>query len=248
LRWFYDQMDRTYVPSRYYREQLVAKGFCPAKLRLFPHGTDIDEFHPRHRDPHFWSQYGGNGGPNVTYVGRVAKEKDLDVLVEVYQRLAERRPECTLAVVGDGPYLQPMKEKLNRTGVVFTGFLFANDLSRAYASSDILVFPSTTDTFGNVVLEAMASGVPVVVSDRGGPREIVQHGRTGLVTRGRSAPDLLEGIERLLDQPDLRRQMAAYGRDYATTRSWERIYCSFWQGSEIEEELQAENSQRCSAS
>jgi len=97
-----------------------------------------------------------------------------------------------------------------------------------YASSDLFVFPSTTDTFGNVVLEAMASGLPVVVSDKGGPKEIVQHGRTGLVTRARDATDLLTGIERLLDDSALRQQMSAYCRSYAEKQSWERIYLNFW--------------------
>ena len=187
LRWFYEQMDMIYVPSRVYQQQLVAKSFDPKKLRLFPHGADAEAFHPRYRDPLWWQRFGVNGGPKVLYVGRIAKEKDLDVLIQVYQQLASRRPESTLVVVGDGPFLQQMKEGLPYPNVIFTGFLRGEELSRAYASSDLFVFPSTTDTFGNVVLEAMASGLPVVVSDKGGPKEIVQHGRTGLVTRARDA-------------------------------------------------------------
>jgi glycosyltransferase involved in cell wall biosynthesis len=168
LRWFYDQMDHIYVPSKVYLDQLASKGFHPAKLRLFPHGADVDAFHPRFRDPVFWEGYGGNGRTQITYVGRVAKEKDLDILVEVYSKLAKHHPECQLAVVGDGPYLKTMKEKLRPTGTFFTGFLHGEELSKAYASSDVFLFPSTTDTFGNVIVEAMASGVPVVVSDKGG--------------------------------------------------------------------------------
>jgi glycosyltransferase involved in cell wall biosynthesis len=234
LRWFYEQMDVIYVPSRVYRQQLVAKGFVARKLHLFPHGTDVEVFHPKHRDPLFWETYGANGGPKITYIGRVAKEKDLDILIEVYEQLARRRPECTLTVVGDGPFLGQMRENLPYPNVVFTGFLFGSDLSRAYASSDIFVFPSTTDTFGNVVLEAMASGVPVIVSDKGGPREIVQHGRTGLVTKGRNATELLSGIERLLDNPELRDEMSSHCRSYAESRSWEKIYLDFWNGHDCD--------------
>jgi glycosyltransferase involved in cell wall biosynthesis len=232
LRWFYQQMDLVYVPSRSYRQQLITKSLDPDKLRLLPHGTDVSMFHPSYREPTFWQRFGVNGGPKVTYVGRIAKEKDLDVLIEVYRELAGRRPDCTLAVVGDGPFLPRMRESLAYPNVVFTGFLFDGDLSRAYASSDVFVFPSTTDTFGNVVLEAMASGVPVIVSDKGGPREIVQHGRTGFITKGRSASALLSGIERLLDDPELRSQMSQRCRAFAETRSWEKIYCSFWNGDE----------------
>ena len=112
LRWFYDQMDVVLVPSRAYHQQLIAKGLDAGKLRLFPYGTDLQAFHPSHRDPSFWSKYGAHGAPTVTYVGRVAKEKDLDVLIQVYEQLARRRPECTLCVVGDGPFLAQMKQAL----------------------------------------------------------------------------------------------------------------------------------------
>ena len=230
LRWFYEQMDVIYVPSRYYRQQLREREFDSTKLRLFPHGTDVETFHPRHRNPDWWHKFGGNGGPKIVYVGRVAKEKDLDVLIEVYDQLARRRPECSLAVVGDGPYLQTMKEALNHSNIIFTGFLFGEELSQAYASSDVFVFPSTTDTFGNVVLEAMASGVPVIVSDKGGPREIVQHGRTGFVTKARNAAEVVEGVERLIDNPSVRQEMAIHARSYAEKQSWEKIYLNFWNG------------------
>ena len=230
LRWFYEQMDVIYVPSRAYQRALEAKGFAPEKLRLFPHGTDPEKFHPGCRDEAFWGRYAAATGPTVTYVGRVAKEKDLDVLVDVFTRLAQARPDCTLAVVGDGPFLPVMKQRLKIPQVVFTGFLFDADLSRAYASSDVFVFPSPTDTFGNVVLEAMASGVPVVVSDRGGPCEIVEHGRTGLVTKARNAMHLVAAVERLLDDHDLRRAMSAAGRHHAEAHGWDRLYREFWDG------------------
>ena len=230
MRWFYDQMDLIYVPSRGYQDQLIAKGFDAAKLRLFPHGIDVDRFHPDRRHPSFWRRFGAGDGPTVTYVGRAAREKDLDVLIEVYDDLARRRPDCTFVVVGDGPFLGQMKERLRHANVVFTGFLFDADLSSAYAGSDVFVFPSTTDTFGNVVLEAMASGVPVVVSDRGGPSEIVEHGVTGLVTKARSAAEMIAAVERLLDDPALRRRMSAAARAHAETCRWEKIYLDFWNG------------------
>src|SRR5262249_39991237 len=118
LRWFYDQMDVVLVPSQAYPDQLAAKGINPTKLRLFPHGTDTEAFQPAHRDNAFWARRGGTiGGPVVTYVGRVAKEKDLDVLIEAYRELARRRPDCTLAVVGDGPFLPEMKRALEGSRV-----------------------------------------------------------------------------------------------------------------------------------
>ncbi len=168
----------------------------------------------------------------MIYVGRVVIEKDLDILIDVYDLLARRRPECTLAVVGDGPFLSHMKNKLPHPNVVFTGVLLGKDLSQAFASSDIFVFPSTTDTFGNVVLEAMASGLPVVVTDRGGPKEIVQNGRTGQVAKGRNVAQLLQSIESLIDDPELRQSMSLNCRSFAETRSWEHIYQDLWNSQE----------------
>jgi len=198
---------------------------------LFPHGIDVNRFHPQHRRREFWRDRCDRPGPTVVYVGRVAPEKDLDVLVDAYARLAARRPDCTLAVVGDGPMLETLRQRLPQRNVVFTGFLFDDDLSAAYAGADVFVFPSTTDTFGNVVLEAMASGLPVVVADKGGPAEIVRHEVTGLVTRSRDAGDLVSAFERLLDDTAMRREMGVAARAHAEACSWDRIYLDFWHGS-----------------
>jgi glycosyltransferase involved in cell wall biosynthesis len=231
LRWFYDQMDVIYVPSRAYRRELLEKGFDGRKLRLFPHGADTERFHPLHRLPGFWQRYGAAANLTVTYVGRVAKEKDLDVLAEAIGRLAPKRRDCTFVIVGDGPLLPRLREQLRHTNVVFTGFLFDRTLSSAYASSDVFVCPSTTDTFGSAVLEAMASGVPVIVSSVGGPAEIVRHEETGLITRGRDVQDLAAAIERLLDDADLRRRLGEAGRRHAEACSWDRLYLEFWEDS-----------------
>jgi glycosyltransferase involved in cell wall biosynthesis len=230
LSWFYGQMDAVMVPSGAYRQQLVAKGFDENKLRLLPHGTDVQAFHPGRRRPEFWTARGAKEGPVVTYVGRVAREKDLDVLIDIYRRLALERPDVTLAIVGDGPFLPQMKSALQRSNVLFTGFLFDDDLGAAYAASDVFVFPSTTDTFGSVVLEAMASGVPVVVSDRGGARELVEHRRNGLVAQGRSTDAFVEAIGCLLDHPEERLQMGRAGRMQAERCSWDNLYTEFWNG------------------
>ncbi len=111
-------------------------------------------------------------------------------------------PRTRLVFVGDGPYLKELREALPEA--VFTGYLSGGDLAKAFASADIFVFPSTTDTFGNVVLEAMASGLPAVVSDTGGPRELVKNGVTGYVTRSLDVEDFTTAAGRLVADPALR--------------------------------------------
>ena len=114
---------------------------------------------------------------------------------------------------------------------IFTGYLGGEDLATAYASADFFAFPSTTDTFGNVVLEAQASGIPVIVSDIGGPRDLVSHGVDGYVTKGLDAADLAEAIRNLAADPALRAQMGACGRARVETRDWAEAFERFWNES-----------------
>jgi len=107
------------------------------------------------------------------------------------------------------------------------------ELAKAYASADIFVFPSTTDTFGNVIIEAQAAGLPVIVSDVGGPRELVTDGVNGLITKGRDVTDFSSAIRRLVQDDDLRNRMSAAARESVADRSWPRAFRKFWAATEI---------------
>jgi len=143
-------------------------------------------------------------------------EKNLDVLTEIFKG----KEDAKLHIVGDGPYRQEMQEHCPTA--IFPGFLKGAELSRAYASADIFIFPSTTDTFGNVVLEAMSSALPVIVTDKMGPKELVRHGENGLITTG--TKDMRHKLQMLIDDEPLRKKMGAQARDYAITRSWETVF------------------------
>ena len=108
-------------------------------------------------------------GPRLLYAGRVSREKDLHLLAEAFRRLWAEQPDITLTIVGDGPYLEDLRQLLRGTPTTFTGYREGEELATLYATSDLFVFPSATDTFGNVVLEAQASGVPIIVTNQGGP-------------------------------------------------------------------------------
>ncbi|MBV9463173.1 MAG: glycosyltransferase, partial [Verrucomicrobiae bacterium] len=130
--------------------------------------------------------------------------------------------------VGDGPYLPELRRKLPKGAAVFTGFLSGEALLKAYASADVFVFPSTTDTFGNVVLEAQASGLPAIVSDKGGPCEQIIHGRSGFITQGRDAEDLCRAMRQMMAEPELRSRMSGEARTLMRARSWEKAFETFW--------------------
>jgi glycosyltransferase involved in cell wall biosynthesis len=114
---------------------------------------------------------------------------------------------------------------------IFTSYLGGEDLARAYASADFFVFPSTTDTFGNVILEAQASGIPVIVSDIGGPRDLVGHGLDGFITRANDADDLAKAIHLLAGDAALRSALGAAARKRVADRDWAEAAERFWNGS-----------------
>jgi glycosyltransferase involved in cell wall biosynthesis len=136
-----------------------------------------------------------------------------------------------LYFVGDGPYSQALSEILPEA--CFTGYLRGEQLAAAYASADIFVFPSTTDTFGNVIIEAQASGVPVVVSDSGGPKELVEDNANGLVTKSHDVDDFARAIRTLVCDPALRQRMGERARESVVNRTWPSAFRNFWSITEI---------------
>jgi len=187
-------------------------------------------FAPEKRSETFWRDRGLRAGETaMLFVGRVSKEKNLDLLVSATRRLAEMKVPVRPIIVGDGPYMSEMRQLL--PDAIFTGYLGGEDLAMAYASADFFVFPSTTDTFGNVVLEAQACGIPAIVSDVGGPRDLVAHGVDGLVTRALDVADLAGAIRRLAESPAERQAMGTAARKRVETRDWTTAFEAFWRES-----------------
>ncbi len=227
MKWFYAQLDLFYVNSAQYRDCWIERGIPAEKIKILPRGLDNTLFNPVRRDEKVRREFGARNGEVVLlYVGRVSKEKDLAVLAAAYHKLRERQAHVRLVLVGDGPYLKELRESL--PDAVFTGYLTGLDLAKAFASADVFVFPSTTDTFGNVVLEALASGLPTVVSDQGGPRELIQHGVNGFITRSLDVNDFTSATERLIDDAALREKMRVNARRTVQERDWSAAFAQFW--------------------
>jgi glycosyltransferase involved in cell wall biosynthesis len=228
MHWFYGQLDTVFVNSEEYRQSWIQRGFDPAKLKIFPRGLETELFHPSRRDPEFFARFGhaSNGEVRLLYVGRVSREKDLDLLAAAYRRLREDGLSIQLFVVGHGPYSEELSKSLPEA--IFTGYLRGEELATAYASSDIFVFPSTTDTFGNVIIEAQASGLPVIVSDAGGPKELVTENENGLITKSHDAEDLARAIRQLVVDPTSRQAMGCRARESVADRTWPAAFQKFW--------------------
>lgn len=227
---FYNQMDTVYTPSETTGAEIAAKGIEKKKIVFYPRGIDVERFHPDHRNGFFTTRYNIPEKTKILlYVGRVSKEKDLPMLAHSFSSLMDAGPPSHLVVVGDGPYRKEMEAILQDRPATFTGFLEGEDLANAYASADLFVFPSATDTFGNVVLEAQASGLPVIVTDQGGPKENLIPDQTGLVVPAHDAHAMAEAICHLLRHPETTRQMAKAARAYMENRSFSAAYNRLWE-------------------
>lgn len=140
------------------------------------------------------------------------------------------RNGTALAFVGDGPYLKELRTLL--PDAAFTGYLAGIELARAYASSDVFLFPSTTDTFGNVILEALASGIPCIVSDQGGPKDLIENGKTGFITRSLDAEDFSKRMQQLSEDSGLRQAMSIEAHRTVQDRDWQEAARKFWASAE----------------
>lgn len=228
--WFYSQMDSVFVPSQATADELAARGLNPEHLRVYPRGVDTARFHPGNRDEGLAGRLGIRSDlPIALYVGRISKEKNLHVLVSAFQKVSATGPVATLVVAGDGPYREEMERQLAGTPAHFTGYVEGGALDALYASSAFLVFPSATDTFGNVVLEAHASGIPAIVSDAGGPCENVEHGATGLVVEAGSVAALAGAIETLAADASLCAAMGARARETVESRGFSAQFERLWE-------------------
>jgi glycosyltransferase involved in cell wall biosynthesis len=232
MHWFYGQLDTVFVNSEEYRQNWIARGFEPGKLKILPRGLDTELFTPARREPAFWEKFvASNGQVRLLYVGRISREKDLDILANTYRHLRDEGLPVQLFVVGHGPYSQGLSELL--PDAVFTGYLTGIELATAYASADVFAFPSTTDTFGNVIIEAQASGVPVVVSDSGGPKELVEDKANGLITKSHDVEDFTRAVRALVVNPELRKRMGDCARKSVVDRSWPSAFRKFWATTEV---------------
>jgi glycosyltransferase involved in cell wall biosynthesis len=226
--WYYGQLDMIYAPSQSTCDELIERGIDPEKIRIYPRGIDVDQYHPSKRNGVLKKWFDISGGTNLIYVGRVSKEKNMHLLADAFARLSREKTDVRLVVVGDGPYLHAMQQTMEGLPCYFTGYVKGEKLSELYASADAFVFPSTTDTFGNVVLEAQASGIPVIVTNSGGPCENMIPGETGLVVPADSTEALLEAMRTMVDDQPRTRAMGRAARRYTEERSFEAAFLQTW--------------------
>lgn len=221
LRWFHDGGLRTLAPSRAVAAELRAQGF--QRVGVWGRGVDPQRFHPRFRSATMRREMGA--GPDdlvVAYVGRIAPEKGVRDALSAMREVTARRPDVRFAIAGDGPD-EAHCRRIAAPGTWFAGALHGERLAAFYASADAFVFPSTTETFGNVVLEAMASGLPVIAPDVGATLELAD-ARSAALFRGGDATALRDAVLAVLADAPRRAALRDAGLAVAATRSWDAIW------------------------
>ena len=218
LRWFHGPARVTFTPGEAVRDDLVRRGL--SRVALWGRGVDPHFFHPRRRDASWRRRLAGDAdGVIVLHVGRLAHEKNLGVLIPAWRQAhaaLQGGPRATFVVAGEGPEARRIASELPFARLL--GFLPREDLATLYASADICVFPSHTETCGLVALEAMASGTAVIAADAGGFRENIRQGATGLLVAAHHAGSYADAIMRLVADPTARFALAAAARDAALAR------------------------------
>lgn len=215
----------TLVPTLELREALMQLGFGHV-VRL-PRAVDCARFQPSHRDQALRTAWGADDdAPVILHLGRIAPEKNLDLAVRTCREIARARPDARFVWVGDGPERAGLEAA--HPDFVFCGMRHGEDLARHIASADLFVFPSRSETYGNVTLEALASGVPTVAFDSGAAREHLRDGIHGaaIAERGDLADAdarFIVAARRIAEDPDVRRRMRAAARDAVIALAPERV-------------------------
>jgi phosphatidylinositol alpha 1,6-mannosyltransferase len=220
LNWFYNRSRVTLAPTEEFVEKLISKGIPHTKC--WSRGIHPGQYSDAFRSPGLRRKWGVEHKKVILYSGRFVWYKDLETFVEVYRLFRSQGPrEVVFILAGDGPIRDELINRMPEA--IFPGYLEGKELASVYASSDLLLFPSTTETFGNVVLEALASGLPAVVSNVGGCQEIISKSGAGLVAEAGNPRDFYQKCKRLVEDQQLFEGMQQRGRAYAQKKSWKTI-------------------------
>jgi len=216
IRWVHNAAHVNLCPSRFTRDELHGAGV--ENVGLWRGGVDTELFHPRRRSVEMRMRLSGGrpDGPIALYAGRLSPEKNVHRLEELLRAI----PGVRLALVGDGPAREDLERRFRGRPVSFPGFLRGEELASAFASADVFVMPSTTETLGFVVLEAMSAGCPVVAARAGGIPDLVRDGENGLLVPPGRRGGFGRAARELLEQEGWRRHLALQARKFAEQGSW----------------------------
>jgi len=226
-RAFYDNCDLVYVPTTEMVKDLAAVGHATSNLKLWQRGIDRQLFNPDKKDTAYLQNYTQNNKPNILFASRLVWEKNLETLIDLYQLNEAKNRSYNILVAGDGVAKETLKNQM--PNAFFFGQVGHEELAVLYASADIFFFPSITETYGNVVVEAMASGLPCIIANGGGSKSFITQGVNGFVCEPTDAAAYFEKIDLLLYTPKLYEQVVTNGLAYTQQLNWEDLVHIYFQ-------------------
>lgn len=220
-RKFYNKCDLTYIPTHQIAKELEAYGVSTQNFKLWQRGINTSLFSPDKRDRAFIKRLTHNDYPSILFASRLVWEKNLETLFAIYDRVQVLGLKVNFLVAGNGVAEEDARARMK--DAFFFGFLPHETLAKVYASSDIFLFTSVSESYGNVVIEAMASGCVPVIARGGGSQALVDDGITGFLCNPDEPDDYIEKIKKLLDNYPLRKKMQFEGLEFTSTLDWESL-------------------------
>jgi glycosyltransferase involved in cell wall biosynthesis len=225
MRAFYNRCQVVLVPTTAIKQELIETGIHADKLLLWSRGIDMEMFDSQKRNNQLIQNVTGNTNPTIFFAGRIVWEKNLELLIKIFQYARNDEKGWNFIIAGDGPALADLRGLL--PGAFFTGALEHASLAIYYASCDVFLLPSPTETFGNVLLEAMASGIPCVAARAGGPLSLIAHGQNGFLCNPADPNQWVEAITFLLENEVAREQMVENAKNKLSKYSWPSVVSQY---------------------
>ena len=223
---FYNSCSTVLVPTEEMREELSNIGVHKDRMKLWPRGLDHTIFNPAKRDIAYLQKLTGNTNPNLLFASRLVWEKNLKTLINIYKEIKRDGNKYNLVIVGDGSAAEDLKKKI--PGAIFLGKKPQEELATIYASSDVFVFPSVSETYGNVVVEAMACGLPCVVGNGGGSKSFITNGVNGYAVSPYEAKAYMAKVKMLMEYNLHAKAVRDAGIRYTAHLSWDRLVLRFY--------------------
>lgn len=228
---FYNKCDIVYVPTRSILSELQQIGLQQEGLKLWQRGIDTKLFTPQKRDLSYLRGLTNNDRPTVLFASRLVWEKNIKTLIEIYQAIQIQQLDYNFIVVGEGTAKATAMQEMPKA--IFLGKKPHQELARLYASADAFIFPSVSETYGNVVIEAMASGLPSIIANGGGSASLIQHGVNGFKCQPDNAAEYVYYLKQVLSDSKLKRNLVTAGLAYAGQLDWTALTQQYFDDIEL---------------
>lgn len=226
LKKFYHQCSLVYMPTQIMISELGNLGFSDSNMKLWPRGLDATTFDSAKRDVSILRKITHNNKPNLLFASRLVWEKNLKTLVKIYQKIEEEGSHYNIIIAGDGMASEDLKKMM--PNAFFLGKLSHDILAKVYASADVFVFTSISESYGNVVAEAMASGLPCVIANGGGSASFIEHGMNGFLCVPENENDYVNHIKSVLRNENLRNQFIQKGLEKTKELKWSHLTSTYF--------------------